>query len=436
MNCSRCGRKIGFFTALIHDEKGLCFTCIRDDERAEKAAKPKAKTISKVSSTQSQPKKNEQNTVPVTINNTQVSQPVIDIPTDTQSHTVSTAEPNTDAAAESNTQTIQESVIPLSGSRKKIYVSHSKSNLAWQISIILGLIVAVGAAAGPYFYFRTHDARQQTVSSTPNIEKTVTATHVESDRTLPEDVKSEEDRKRATERLLWIARSANANFEEITRLIQAGADVNAKSTKDLLGREEIKTVLMMTAERSSPDVVTALIQAGADVNAKYVAGWETNQNGWTALIWGTQNSSAEVITALVRAGADVNAKDVAGRTALMIGAGIRGIGAGNNSFDVVTALIQAGADINAKDARGWTALMEAAMWNRSAEVITALVKAGADVNAKNVDGQTALDIAKEVRVPHNFLTPNNPDVVTALVRAGNERPTQPTQPALTTEVFH
>ena len=32
MNCSRCGEKIIFLTASIHDEKKLCFNCIREDE--------------------------------------------------------------------------------------------------------------------------------------------------------------------------------------------------------------------------------------------------------------------------------------------------------------------------------------------------------------------------------------------------------------------
>ena len=66
-----------------------------------------------------------------------------------------------------------------------------KSNVAFGLFVILGLTVAIGAAAGPYFYFKAQDAKQQTVIS--NEDSTITETiTVRSGLT-------EEDRQKATE---------------------------------------------------------------------------------------------------------------------------------------------------------------------------------------------------------------------------------------------
>jgi len=56
----------------------------------------------------------------------------------------------------------------------------------------------------------------------------------------------------------------NSNLDVSQALIQAGADVNARSTSGI-------TVLMYAVDCSNnPDIIKALIQAGAQVNAQTV----------------------------------------------------------------------------------------------------------------------------------------------------------------------
>lgn len=104
---------------------------------------------------------------------------------------------------------------------------------------------------------------------------------------------------------------------EVKRLINQGADVNAKSKYD-------RTALMDAAQEGHVEVMHTLLQQGADVNAK-------NNYGWTALYYAAGNT--EVVRVLLTVGADVNAKTTDGWTALMIAA--------QNGHGEVCALIEA-----------------------------------------------------------------------------------------------
>ena len=55
------------------------------------------------------------------------------------------------------------------------------------------------------------------------------------------------------------------------------------------------------------NVINALIQAGADVNAK-------SNGDWTALMRAARENTADVVNTLIKAGADINVNN--GRTAL------------------------------------------------------------------------------------------------------------------------
>jgi ankyrin repeat protein len=182
--------------------------------------------------------------------------------------------------------------------------------------------------------------------------------------------------------------------EQITALIKAGADVNAKD------KDGLTPVMWTAACNSKPDAIAALVKAGADVNAQA-------KDGSTPLILAElRNPNPEVITALVKAGADVNAKNKDGLTPLNFAA------MWTDKPDVIAALVTAGADVNARDSQGMTPLMWAAYQNKHPQVITALVKAGADVNAKDSLGATALAQARAEK---------NPGAVAMLIQAGAQQ---------------
>ncbi len=131
------------------------------------------------------------------------------------------------------------------------------------------------------------------------------------------------------------------NVAEVLRMLQAGADVNARD-------EEGATLLMLAAHAGNLELVKSLIAAGADVNAK-------DERGWSAICRAVYNAEqnrgfADVVQALIDSGADIEAS---------IGYGVRPLmlAAGYGETAVVETLLKAGADVLAKNEGGYTALM-------------------------------------------------------------------------------
>ena len=169
--------------------------------------------------------------------------------------------------------------------------------------------------------------------------------------------------------LFWSA--MYGRLEVVRALIEAGADVNAKTNNDV-------SPLYMCAQEGHLEVARALIEAGADVNAK-------GKYDRTPLHSSAEYGHLEVARLLIDNGADVNAKeDDMGRSPLFRSAL-------NGHLEVVRALIQAGADVNAKDRFGQTPLHKSAEMNRL-DVARALIEAGADVNARNREYLRPVDI--------------------------------------------
>lgn len=224
----------------------------------------------------------------------------------------------------------------------------------------------------------------------------------------------------STEDLLKATMNKNITPEQIVKLIEAGADVNAKDDNGW-------TALMFTARyNNNPQVFKTLLLYGADVNAKSNA-------GTTALMLASlTNNNPEVIKVLLNAGADVNAKDENGRAAIWfvrfnpnqviqemtkvfewlsnLNDALIKATQDNAKYDIISLLIKHSADINAKNENGATALMVAAANTSYPEVINILANAGIDVNAKAKDGQTALMYAVRFN--------KNPEVIRTLIKIG------------------
>ena len=177
-------------------------------------------------------------------------------------------------------------------------------------------------------------------------------------------------RQKALDDALIVA--AKGNVAEVNRLIDGGANVNAKSND---GNTPLLIAVKKGRTESGLIIIHALIKAGADVNAK-------NNNGETPLFIVVGTGRAEAVTALIKAGADIDAKSNKKSTPLF-----RATGYGYTK--IAHALINAGVDINTKHLYGFRALHLAAQKGR-VEILHALIKAGAYIDATNDYGVTPL----------------------------------------------
>jgi ankyrin repeat protein len=134
------------------------------------------------------------------------------------------------------------------------------------------------------------------------------------------------------------------------------------------------TPLMHAAALGSPDAVRRLLDAGADVNAKSAA-------GATALMWAAADPAK--VRLLVDRGADVKAVSESGRTALLLAA------MSDQSAATVRLLLERGADAKALD-RDQTSTLVAAAYGNDTDTLRQLLKAGAPVNQANAAGTTPL----------------------------------------------
>ena len=163
-----------------------------------------------------------------------------------------------------------------------------------------------------------------------------------------------------------------------------------------------QTPLMWAAAESHPETMKVLIEAGADVDARStIIEWERQRTdeprdkwlppgGWTPLLLAARESCVACVDVLAAAGADLNTVDPEGHTALIIALT-------NGHFDVAGRLIDRGADLDMQDEVGQTALWAAVDAHTMPDsnrppptemddkltawdIVTKLVKAGAKVD--------------------------------------------------------
>lgn len=180
--------------------------------------------------------------------------------------------------------------------------------------------------------------------------------------------------------LMWA--SEGGHIDIVKFLLDEGADVNAKRTKDGT------TVLMETAEEGHTDVVKLLLERGAKVNVK------RTKDGITALMEAADKCHADIIRLLLDKNAEVNAKTTDDGTTALMEASDEGC------TETVKLLLDKGAKVNIqRTTNGTTALMEAAEGGRI-EIVRLLLDKGADVNKKaiiNYVEYTSIDFARNER---------------------------------------
>lgn len=183
--------------------------------------------------------------------------------------------------------------------------------------------------------------------------------------------------------------SDKGSKEEVLRLLNLGADVNASLGNGV-------TSLMYAIQAGHFDIVQVLVLNGADVNL-------IPDNGITALLNTVFNDTLEIAEYLIRNGADIDLADF-NKVTPLIQAVV------NGSFYMTDMLLYYGADVDKKDIHGTDALMLASILGLD-EIATLLIEYGADVNSFDTKQRTPLHMA----VQNGFI-----DVADTLIRYGAE----------------
>ena len=200
------------------------------------------------------------------------------------------------------------------------------------------------------------------------------------------------------------------NFEIIKLLIEAGADVNARS-EGKYSSDDNDAPLIKVLENYDKDnganffqLIKLLIDAGADVNVKsdhYGGNYPLN------IVLNYYSKSHEqkydkkdydkIIPLLLKAGANINAKNDSGYTALM--SAVERL-----DYSTVELLINSRANVNIKDNIGgsnalhylYLAVLDDNLNSFDIEpILNLLVKAGINLNLKNKYGNTVLSLAED-----------------------------------------
>jgi ankyrin repeat protein len=167
--------------------------------------------------------------------------------------------------------------------------------------------------------------------------------------------------------------SARGDLSRVQRLLREGAQVNQRNSDG-------QAAIHSAAQSKNVLVVEALIQAGADVNARSVGNVTPSM-----LSLDMAFGEPDISLALIRAGADVNVADENGDTALIIATT-------ESSSEVFQALLDRGANPNARGQQGETALHYAAM-NAILDRAKLLLEHGADASIRNSAGKAPFDVA-------------------------------------------
>ena len=172
-----------------------------------------------------------------------------------------------------------------------------------------------------------------------------------------------------------------------------------------------QTPLMWAAAQGHPDMMRALIEAGADVNARStIIAWERQRTseprdkwlppgGLTPMLFAAREGCVDCVKVLVSSGADPNIVDPDQYSPLVLALI-------NGHFDVAGALIDAGANLDREDKVGRTALWAAVdahtipSSNRPAPRETDDTLSSMDIITKLLDRGAKVDVPLRAQVPY------------------------------------
>lgn len=172
-----------------------------------------------------------------------------------------------------------------------------------------------------------------------------------------------------------------------------------------------QTPLMWAAAQGHPDMMRVLIEAGADVNARStIVAWERQRTseprdkwlppgGLTPMLFAAREGCVECVKVLASAGADLNIVDPDQYSPLVIALI-------NGHFDVAGALIDAGANLDMQDKVGRTALWAAVdahtipSSNRPAPRETDDTLGSMDIITKLLDHGARVDVPLRAQIPY------------------------------------
>jgi ankyrin repeat protein len=209
----------------------------------------------------------------------------------------------------------------------------------------------------------------------------------------------------------------NAHYELAALLLDQGADPMATGQGWTALHQVVATPRLsygrfphppQTGRMSPLELAKRLIEKGADVNARMTVptmgdGYRTRLNrlGATPLLLAAKGAYPEMMQLLLERGADPRAKNAEDTTALMLAAGVAIFNEGDDAgteaetLQAVKLLVERGADVNEVDANGETA-MHGAAYRGHNSVVQYLADKGATLNVPNRIGWTPLIIADGV----------------------------------------